>query len=91
MYGPAPELLPFPGPDVVKAAMMQISRTHTRECTEWMTELQVKYAAKRGAQIGVLPQLWCFKRGEVAADVAGAAEYSLRMLERLKAWARESQ
>mmetsp|Transcript_59368 Transcript_59368/g.109791 ORF Transcript_59368/g.109791 Transcript_59368/m.109791 type:complete len:801 (-) Transcript_59368:27-2429(-) len=91
MYGPAPEQLPFPGPDVVKAAMMQLSRVHTRECTEWMTELQVKYAAKRGAQIGVLPELWCFKKGEVAADAHLAAEYSSKMLERLTTWARENQ
>mmetsp|Transcript_72376 Transcript_72376/g.172453 ORF Transcript_72376/g.172453 Transcript_72376/m.172453 type:complete len:802 (+) Transcript_72376:99-2504(+) len=90
MYGPAEAELPFPGPEVVKVAMMQLSYTHTRECTEWMTQLQVKYAARRGAQIGVLPQLWCFKRNEVADDAAAAAQYSGKMLEKMKTWARDA-
>lgn len=80
MYGPAPEVLPYPGPESLKVAMMQLSRVHTRECTEWMTTRQVAYAAKRGAKLGVLPQLWCFARGEVEQDPQAAADYSETVL-----------
>jgi len=83
MYGPAPApgvALPFDGPDKVTVAMMQLSFVHTRKCTEWMTRRQVKYAKKRGADIGVLPELWCFRRGEVAADPQEAASYSAKCL-----------
>lgn len=89
MYGPAPEVLPFPGPASVKVAMMQLSRVHTMECTEWMTKRQVSYAARRGAALGVLPELWCFKRGEVAKDPAAAARYSQKALELLVTASRE--
>merc|ERR1711971_580283 len=37
---------------------------------------QVDYAARRGAQAGLLPELFSFRRGEVAADPTEAAEYS---------------
>jgi len=90
MYGPVPEVLPFSGQDLVKVAMMQLSFTHTRPCTEWMTKLQISYASRRGAHLGVLPMLWCFKRGEVEADPKGAAEYSSQVLEQMLCAARES-
>jgi len=89
MYGPAPKVLPFDGPEVVKVAMMQLSFTHTRPCTEWMTKRQISYASRRGAQLGVLPALWCFRRGEVEADPKGAAEYSAEVLQRMLLAARE--
>jgi len=89
MYGPAPEALPFPGPSSVKVAMMQLSRVHTPECTEWMTKRQVSYAARRGAVLGVLPELWCFRRGEVAKDPGAAARYSCKALEFLLAASKE--
>merc|ERR1719235_1863743 len=56
--------------------MMQLSRIHTRKATEWMMARQVDYASRRGAQAGLLPELFCFRRGEVAADPKEAAEYS---------------
>merc|ERR1719183_611163 len=59
--------------------MMQLSAgasAHTRKATEWMTARQIDYAARRGAQGGLLPELFCFRRGEVAADPIAAAEYS---------------
>lgn len=89
MYGPAPEQLPFEGPEVVKAAMMQLSRVHTRQCTEWMTKRQLSYAKRRGATVGVLPELFCFKRDEVGQDPKSAAEYSATVLEMLLAAAEE--
>mmetsp|Transcript_21473 Transcript_21473/g.37829 ORF Transcript_21473/g.37829 Transcript_21473/m.37829 type:complete len:804 (-) Transcript_21473:345-2756(-) len=91
MYGPAGEILPFEGPDVLKVAMMQLSRVHTRACTEWMTQRQIAYAARRGAVLGVLPSLWCFKRGEVASDPKDAAVYSSEVLKKAASWAQESK
>lgn len=91
MYGPVKcDQLAFDGPDVVKVAMMQLSRIHTRDCTEWMTQRQVSYASRKGAVLGVLPSLWCFRRGEVEEDTAGAASYSSQVLEKVKAWSKES-
>mmetsp|Transcript_8570 Transcript_8570/g.18695 ORF Transcript_8570/g.18695 Transcript_8570/m.18695 type:complete len:794 (-) Transcript_8570:114-2495(-) len=89
MYGPAPKELPFPGPEVVKVAMMQLSRTHTRQCTEWMTRRQISYAKRRGAMLGVLPELWCFRRGEVENDPKEAAQYSAQRVEAMVAAAAE--
>jgi len=90
MYGPAPEVLPFSGPASVKVAMLQLSWTHTRLCTEWMTKRQVSYAARRGAIIGVLPELWCFARGEVEKDPKAAADYSSSVLQLMLDAAREN-
>eukprot|EP00434_Breviolum_minutum_P015560 symbB.v1.2.013703.t1/scaffold974.1/size359025/10 len=90
MYGPVPSKLPSPGPEQLKVAMMQLSATHTKQCTEWMMQRQVSYAARRGAVLGVMPSLWCFRRGEVAADVRAAAKYSGEVLEKLKAWAKDA-
>lgn len=89
MYGPAPQVLVTPGPESVKVAMMQLSRIHTRQCTEWMTLRQVAYAAKRGAKLGVLPQLWCFARGEVEKDPSAAAEYSAKVMPQMLQAAKE--
>lgn len=89
MYGPAPETLPWEGPEVVRAAMMQFSFVHTREATMWMTLRQVAYAKKRGAVVGVLPELWCFERDQVARDPKAAAEYSQEVLAKLLASAQE--
>lgn len=91
MYGPAPEKLPFEGPETVTVAMMQLSHVHTRKCTEWMTKRQINYAKRRGATLGVLPELWCFRRGEVQADAAEAAAYSAQVLELMLAAAAEDQ
>lgn len=90
MYGPAPDKLPFEGPDVLKVAMMQLSKVHTRKCTEWMTRRQISYAKRRGAVLGVLPALWCFGRGEVEGDPAEAAQYSKAVLDSMLAAAAEA-
>eukprot|EP00931_Biecheleriopsis_adriatica_P042461 TRINITY_DN241_c0_g2_i1.p1 TRINITY_DN241_c0_g2~~TRINITY_DN241_c0_g2_i1.p1 ORF type:complete len:825 (+),score=169.76 TRINITY_DN241_c0_g2_i1:185-2476(+) len=90
MYGPAKTPLPFEGPDVLKVAMMQLIATHTKQCTEWMTERQVSYAARRGAALGVLPSLWCFRRGEVERDPVAAATYSAEVLKKMEAWTKAS-
>jgi len=73
--------------EVLQVAVMAISRHHTRACTEWQAARQVEYAAKRGAALGVLPELFCFTREEVdstiAKDPAAAAAYSAAVLEQL--------
>lgn len=79
MYGPVAKGSPADSLPAVKWAMMQLSagaNAHTRKCLEWMVTRQVEYAARRGAQAGLLPELFCFRRGEVAKDPAAAAEYS---------------
>ena len=92
MYGLAPEAsaLPFEGPARVKVAMMRLSATHARQCTEWMTQRQISYAARRGAVLGVLPALWCFRREEVQKDPAEAAAYSNQVLKKLQGWCKDS-
>merc|ERR1719375_614468 len=69
---------------------MQVSHVHTRQCTEWMMKRQATYAAKRGAAVGVLPELFCFQRGEVLADPAAAATYSAAVLDVMLATAKEA-
>lgn len=91
MYGPAPKILPWEGPESVKAVMMQLSFVHTAACTMWMTRRQVAYAKRQGGVVGVLPELWCFKRGEVEADPKAAAAYSKIVLEKMLAAAKEEE
>eukprot|EP01062_Namystynia_karyoxenos_P007784 TRINITY_DN12740_c0_g1_i1.p1 TRINITY_DN12740_c0_g1~~TRINITY_DN12740_c0_g1_i1.p1 ORF type:complete len:682 (+),score=68.93 TRINITY_DN12740_c0_g1_i1:97-2142(+) len=80
MYGPVAPGSAAAALPAVQVAMMQLSKSpgsgHTRLATEWMAARQVTYAARRGAQLGVLPELFCFSRGEVARDPAGAVAYS---------------
>merc|ERR1719487_498139 len=74
--------------------MMQLSRgryAHTRPCLEWMTKRQVMNAARRGVTVGILPELWCFRRGEVQKDPDAAAEYSASMLKLMCEWAKENK
>jgi len=90
MYGPAPEIAEGPAPQCVKVAMMQISRYHTRQCTEWVTARQIDLAGRRKAHLGVLPELFCFAAGEVAKDVAAAAAYSATILSQLQENAKQA-
>lgn len=79
MYGPVKKGSKGDTLDSTKWAMMQLSSgasAHTREATEWMLARQVDYAARRGAVAGLLPELFCFRRGEVAKDPQEAASYS---------------
>lgn len=89
---PGPCTLPADAPaasETLKLAVMQISRHHTRACTEWQTTRQIQYAAARGAHLGVLPELFCFTRDEVdsgiASDPLAAATYSAHVLALLTA------
>jgi len=92
MYGPVAKGSSADSLPAVKWAMMQLSAgasAHTRKATEWMTARQIDYAARRGAQAGLLPELFCFRRGEVARDPRGAAEYSKHIANSLAELARK--
>jgi predicted amidohydrolase len=89
MYGPVEKGSVADSLPAVKCAMMQLSFVHTRKATEWMCARQVSYASRRGAQIGLLPELFCFRRNEVAKNPTEAAEYSKHVESTLSALARE--
>lgn len=85
MYGPAD------GPSrPLPVALMQVSWFHNTDWTLHRAVEQIRYAGRRGARLGVLPELFCFRPGEVAADPAAAAELSGRALEQIRAAAAEA-
>lgn len=76
----------------VSLAVMQLSRHHTRKFVEWAVERQVDYAGRRGAHLGVLPELFCFNRDELQAmgsKPTEAAAYSATILSLLCAAAKK--
>jgi predicted amidohydrolase len=81
VYGPVPADTPKK-PLIV--ATLQVSWYHSRFWTITRSLGQIKYAASRGTQLGVFPELFCFKRGEVDADPAAAAKLSSEVLEKIK-------
>ncbi|GAB3273708.1 carbon-nitrogen hydrolase family protein [Kineosporia babensis] len=79
MYGPATDVPKKP----LTVAPLQVSWFHNQDWTITRALGQISYAATRGIQLGVLPELFCFARGEVAADPAAAAKLSTDVLGRL--------
>jgi predicted amidohydrolase len=65
-------------------ATLQVSWYHSRVWTITRCLGQIKYSASRGVQLGVFPELFCFKRGEVETDPAAAAALSSEVLEKVK-------
>jgi predicted amidohydrolase len=51
---------------------------------------QIKYAASRGSQLGIFPELFLFKRDEVVKDPAAAAVFSLEGLAKIQGAAKEA-
>ncbi|GAA3737614.1 carbon-nitrogen hydrolase family protein [Salinactinospora qingdaonensis] len=80
MCGPAPADMPA---RPVRVATLQVSHFPNTEWTITRALAQIDYAAGRGADVGVLPALFCFAPGEVAADPAAAATRSAEVLARL--------
>lgn len=70
-------------------ATLQVSYFHNQEWTITRAVGQIAHAAAQGATLGVLPELFCFKPGEVAADPAAAAVVSERVLETICSAAKE--
>jgi predicted amidohydrolase len=81
MYGPAGDI----PSRLVPTATLQVSWFHGTDWTITRAEGQIAYAGARGAQLGVLPEAFCFAPGEIEADPAAAAVLSARVLERLRA------
>lgn len=72
-YGPVPDDAPkIPLPVVT----LQVSWYHSRVWTIMRAIGQIKYSASRGAKLGIFPELFCFRRGEVEADPTAAAKLS---------------
>ncbi|OLT31997.1 hypothetical protein BJF79_36630 [Actinomadura sp. CNU-125] len=80
MYGPAPADMP---PRPLPVAVMQVSRFRSTEWTVRRALGQIAHAGATGARLGVLPELFCFAPGEVAADPAHAAAVSRDALARI--------
>ncbi|GAB3430263.1 nitrilase-related carbon-nitrogen hydrolase [Actinophytocola sediminis] len=79
MYGQAGDLSSC----VVPVALMQVSYFRGTEWTVLRGLGQITYAGRRGARLGVLPELFCFAPGEVAADPDRAAAVSRDVLPRI--------
>jgi predicted amidohydrolase len=88
MLGPADPEMPAKPLDV---ATLQVSWFHNQEWTITRPLGQIAHAARQGATLGVLPELFCFRRGEVAEDPAAAALVSRRVLDRIRESARDHQ
>ncbi|MGW5383277.1 nitrilase-related carbon-nitrogen hydrolase [Nocardia sp. NPDC003963] len=86
MLGPDDPEIPAEPLDV---ATLQVSWFHNQDWTITRALGQIAHAARRGATLGVLPELFCFRPGEVAADPAAAAAVSRRVLDRIGESARE--
>ncbi|MFB8385709.1 nitrilase-related carbon-nitrogen hydrolase [Microbacterium sp. NPDC055910] len=78
MYGPVPDDAPA---RPLRVATLQTSWYHSTEWTLTRAAMQVEYAARRGAQLGVFPELFIHERGSIEADVAAAADLSERALQ----------
>ena len=68
MLGPVGRSIAADAPEATESlqvAVMALSRHHTRACTEWQAARQVDYAARRGARLGVFPEMFCFSRSEL--------------------------
>jgi predicted amidohydrolase len=87
MYGPIPDDTPR---KPLRIATLQLSWYHSSKWTITRTLGQITYAASRGTQLAVFPELWCFRRGEVAADPVAAAEFSSELLEKIKKTCKDS-
>ncbi|MFZ3451713.1 nitrilase-related carbon-nitrogen hydrolase [Arthrobacter sp. 7Tela_A1] len=81
MYGPAGET----PSTLITVAPLQVSWFHNRDWTVTRALGQIEYAGSRAIALGVLPELFCFRPGEVAADPADAAAFSAEVLDRIRA------
>lgn len=86
MYGPVAKDCPQ---RPLHVATLQVSWYHSTLWTITRALGQIQYAASRGAQLGVFPELFCFKRGEVAKDPAAAANFSGEVLSKIQKAAKE--
>jgi predicted amidohydrolase len=88
MYGPIAADTPKKALNVVT---LQVSWYHTRIWTIMRAIGQIAYAATRGSQLGVFPELFCFQRGEVEKDPSAAAKLSSEVLAKIQKAAGEAK
>jgi len=74
----------------LKVATLQVSWYHAQSWTISRAVGQIAYAATRGTQLGVFPELFCFAPGEVDADAAAAAALSETVLATIAAAAADA-
>lgn len=68
MYGPVPEGAPS---KELPIAVLQTSWYHSTKWTLARIGMQIEYAAKKGAKLGVFPELFVHQRGAIEADPRG--------------------
>ncbi|HEX3792487.1 MAG TPA: carbon-nitrogen hydrolase family protein [Pseudonocardiaceae bacterium] len=78
LYGPAAG----PAEPVVVAAL-QVSHFPTADWSITRALGQIEYAGRRGVRLGVLPEQFCFDRGEIGQDPDAAARRSAEVLDRI--------
>ncbi|MDN3495494.1 carbon-nitrogen hydrolase family protein [Planococcus sp. APC 4015] len=86
MYGPVPDGV---AERLVRVATLQTSWYHATSWTLTRAVAQVSYAARRGAQLGVFPELFIHAPGSIAADPPAAAALGSQALDALRAAAGE--
>ncbi|KIW00223.1 uncharacterized protein PV09_08263 [Verruconis gallopava] len=87
MYGAVPKDAPK---RPLQVATLQLSWYHSTVWTINRTIGQIKYAASRGVQLGVFPELFIFKRDEVTRDPAAAAQRSAEVLTQIQHAAKDA-
>lgn len=80
MYGPVHKDAPK---KILAVATLQLSWYHSTTWTITRALGQISYSASRGTKLGVFPELFLFKIGEVAADPEAAAKLSSAVLEKI--------
>lgn len=87
MYGPVAENTPK---KPLHVFTLQLSWYHSTTWTVMRAIGQIQYAASRGAQLGVFPELFCLKGGEGVKDPAAAAKISEEVLAKIQTVAAEA-
>ncbi|MFW0771326.1 nitrilase-related carbon-nitrogen hydrolase [Arthrobacter koreensis] len=87
MYGPAGDM----PSKLITVAPLQVSWFHNRDWTLTRALGQIAYAGTRAVTLGVLPEMFCFRPGEVAADPHAAAQFSAGALEQLRSAAEQAR
>jgi predicted amidohydrolase len=88
MYGPVDDAAPV---IPLKVVTLQLSWYHSLQWTITRALGQISYAASRGAQLGVFPELFCFRPVEVAQNPAAAAKLSSEVLGKIQQAAASSR
>lgn len=76
MHGPAGDR----PSNIVPVATLQVSWFHNQAWTIARGAGQIAFAGKRGVQLGVLPEMFCFAAGEIESDPVAAAELAETVL-----------